>query len=123
MGRFLNGLQRKEFLFDLVDLKGGQKNNVIPGTCEATLLADSESADRIIGEWNVYEKTLKKEFGASEPNLKLTYEKQEDSREKILAQRVKRSCDLLSEQLPRTGSMNTAGRWSRWWRLPAILEL
>nr|WP_288555204.1 aminoacyl-histidine dipeptidase [uncultured Mediterraneibacter sp.] len=100
MGRFLNGLQRKQMLFDLVDLKGGQKNNVIPGTCEAKLLVDPESAGRIIGEWNVYEKTLKKEFGASEPNLKLTYEKQEDSREKVLAQRAKEAVIFYLNNCP-----------------------
>ena len=62
---------------------------MIPGTCEAILLADPESADRIIGEWIAYEKTLKKEFGASEPNLKLTHEKREDLQDKVLAQRAK----------------------------------
>ena len=100
MGRFLNGLQRKEFLFDLVDLKGGQKNNVIPGTCEATLLADPESADRIIGEWIAYEKTLKKEFGASEPNFKLTHEKREDLQEKVLAQRAKEAVIFYLNNCP-----------------------
>ena len=86
MGRFLNGLKRNQISFDVAYIRGGQKNNVIPGTCEAALLADPEMAEKIITEWTIYEQTLKKEFAASEPNLKLTYEKREDSQEKILSE-------------------------------------
>ena len=81
-GRLLNRLDQN-IKISLADIQGGAKENVIPSTCEFTVLVqDSIKAKKIIEDMF---HTWRAEFGADEPDLNITVSQTEHSEISVMS--------------------------------------
>lgn len=71
MGRFLLMLHDK-FSYGLIDLSGGEKDNVIPSECSASLIVHPRNLDALHETAAEFEAAMASEYGTSDPNVKLS---------------------------------------------------
>lgn len=85
LGRFLLMLHEK-FTYGLIDLAGGEKENVIPSECHANLIIHPRNVDDLLLMASEFNKVLEAEFGTTDPNGKLIldYDTEEEETELIL---------------------------------------
>lgn len=71
MGRFLLMLHDK-FSYGLIDLSGGEKDNVIPSECSASLIVHPRNLDALQEAAAEFEAAMASEYGTSDPNIQLS---------------------------------------------------
>lgn len=75
---------KEEFLFLLITMNGGTKDNAIPSYAEAKLVVSKDQKDEIINRLTSLEEVYKKELEAEEPNLYIKGSLGSDTTEMVL---------------------------------------
>lgn len=85
MGRFLLMLHEK-FTYGLIDLAGGEKENVIPSECHANFIVHSRNLEALEMVATEFKEAMKAEYGTSDPNITFTldYDEEEEETELVL---------------------------------------
>lgn len=71
MGRFLLMLHDK-FSYGLIELSGGEKDNVIPSECSASFIVSPRNLDALHETAAEFEAAMTSEYGTSDPNVQLS---------------------------------------------------
>ena len=85
LGRFLLML-REKITYGLIDLAGGEKENVIPSECHASLIVNPRNLDDLLQTASIFNEALRSEYGTTDSGVKLSldYEDDEEETELIL---------------------------------------
>ena len=77
---------REKITYGLIDLAGGEKENVIPSECHASLIINPRNLDALLQTASEFNNALCSEYGTTDPGVKLTldYEDDEEETELIL---------------------------------------
>lgn len=76
MGRFLYELAEKTD-YQLIDLNGGQQDNVIPKACAAHIVVDESEVAAVVEAAALYQKNLRGEYSGSDENMVMSVEANE----------------------------------------------
>jgi dipeptidase D len=99
MGRILleAGTQSE---ISLVSLSGGTKDNAIPRETKASVLLDSKDVDAFVKEVNNSAKAIMHEYTTSDPDIKITVAKAEETTSDVLPKELTTKVILLITELP-----------------------
>ena len=81
---------------ELADLKGGSAHNAIPREASAVIVADASKAEQIKSIVAQYEKDIRTDLGAFDPDLQITVEKAELPKQVLTADDAKKVTDLIA---------------------------
>ena len=98
-GRFLAQIGEKA-VFSVGEFEGGEKDNAIPVSCRAVLVADPENAPVLEREAGKFAGMIRAEYAGIEPGMKLTLERMEETHVRVLAPEAKNRLVTLLEHLP-----------------------
>lgn len=98
-GRFL-AQTREKAVFSVGEFEGGEKDNAIPVSCRAVLVADPENAPVLEHEAGEFARMIQAEYAGIEPGMTLTLERLGETHARVLTPEAENRLVNLLEHLP-----------------------